>query len=74
MLFCANEPTESMKQVILNPVICESVHFVKGSVIMEEDMDRVAAGEADACFIVTGHTKDADTVRMFVVVLVECEN
>ncbi|KAG6596022.1 Voltage-gated Ion Channel (VIC) Superfamily [Phytophthora cinnamomi] len=62
------EPTEEIITLLDHPVLQNRVTYIKGSVMSEEDMCRVGADAARACFVLaskaapnTKHT-DADTV------------
>ena len=52
------EPPEERVHLLLNPVIESRVRYIKGSIMLEEDLWRVAAKQADACFVLIDKIAD----------------
>lgn len=46
-----HEPSEEIRNLIVNPILRNKVRFIKGSVMSEEDLYRVGADQAQACFV-----------------------
>lgn len=56
-----DEPTDGIKVLLLHPLFDGRVTYVRGSVMLPEDLYRVAADQADACFVL-GDVCAADPV------------
>ncbi|KAF0694817.1 Aste57867_14341 [Aphanomyces stellatus] len=62
------EPSEELRALLVNPLLQNRVTYIKGSILNEEDMHRVAVDEAQAAFLFTDKNssdfvaEDANTV------------
>lgn len=46
-----DEPTDGVQSLLLNPVYDTHIRYVRGSVMSNDDLWRVAADKAEACFV-----------------------
>ncbi|EQC42791.1 hypothetical protein SDRG_00512 [Saprolegnia diclina VS20] len=53
VVMAPHEPSEAVRAILIHPLFMGKVFYVKGSILSEEDLHRVAVDKAQAAFILT---------------------
>lgn len=53
VIMSPQEPSEELRALLVNPALQGQVKYVKGSIMNDDDLYRVAADEARACFVLS---------------------